>query len=113
MEIPENLCILEITGNAGDRKGTKMNTILKTTAAAVSRKLASLGFEKKDGWVEVGYSVMNDNGSVIVANWTYSPSTAAAELAAAGYVIENVKVSEMTWSGRHHELFTVVGRVKA
>lgn len=90
-----------------------MNTIAKTTATAISRKLSSLGFEKKGFYDEVGYSVMNDNGSIIVANWTYSESTAAAELAAAGYVIENVKVSEMAWSGRHHELFTVAGRVGA
>jgi hypothetical protein len=90
-----------------------MNTIAKTTAAAVSRKLASLGFDKKDGWTDFGYSVMNDGGQIIVSNWTFSPSTAATELAAAGYVIENVKVSEMTWSGRHHQLFTVSGRVEA
>jgi hypothetical protein len=90
-----------------------MNTITKTTAAAVSRKLNSLGFEKYDRWLEAGYSVMQDMDCIEIANWTYSPGTAASELAAAGYVITNVRTSKREYAERYVEIFTVQGRVTA
>lgn len=92
-----------------------MTTIAKTSANAVSRKLSSLGFDKKDGWSELGFSVINDGQKIVVVNWTNAdyPSTAATELAAAGYIIENVRVSEVTWSKRQQEFFTVAGRAGA
>jgi hypothetical protein len=90
-----------------------MNTITTTTAAGVSRKLHSLGFEAYNPYNKVGYKVHNDLGSILVVNWVYSPSTAAAELTAAGYIVEDVRISESPLTGTQQELFRVIGRVEA
>jgi hypothetical protein len=91
-----------------------MNTTLNsTTAAGVSRKLHSLGFETYTPTNKVGYKVHNDLGSILVVHWGYSPSTAAEELAAAGYIVEDFRISESPLTGTYQELFRVVGRVEA
>ena len=91
-----------------------MNTIAKTTASAVSRKLSSLGFEKYDG--QMGFSVIDSYDGVHVANHTNADyeGTAAQELETAGYVIANRFIND--WSdflGRKVEVFQVIGRVEA
>lgn len=90
-----------------------MNTMTTTTASAVSRFLASKGFEKYDRWDEIGYAVFLDGDSIRVVNHTYSAGTAAAELAANGYVVEYLQTSEGAFSGRHMESFVVAGKVAA
>ena len=84
-----------------------------TTASAVSRFLKSIGFEKYDRWDEIGYAVFLDGNTIRVVNHTYSAGTAAAELAANGYVIEHLRTSEGAFTGHHMESFIVSGRVAA
>jgi hypothetical protein len=90
-----------------------MTTITKTTASAISRKLTSLGFDKYDGWAEYGFTVFLDGGVVTVSNRGSLEGTAALELSAAGYIIENLSRSEGAYTGVHKEIFTVAGRVEA
>jgi hypothetical protein len=93
-----------------------MTTITKTTAQAVSRKLSSLGFDKYDSLTQMGFSVLYGCDGIHVVNHTYKDyeGTAAQELEAAGYVIENRFVND--WSrflDRKVEVFNVSGRVEA
>lgn len=90
-----------------------MTTITKTTASAVSRFLKAKSFDTYDRYTEVGYSVHLDGNDIRVANHGYLPGTAALELAANGYVIEALQMSEGAFSGRHMETFVVVGKVAA
>lgn len=90
-----------------------MNTMTTTTASAVSRFLASKGFDKYDRWNEFGYSVFRDGNTIRVANHGFATGTAAVELAAAGYVVEALQRSESAFTGRHMETFVVAGKVAA
>lgn len=90
-----------------------MTTITKTSAAAITRKLNALGFEAFDKWEDVGYKVSQMANVILVQNWTYGPSTAAAELGAAGYVIGNVETHTGAYTGRRLEMFLVEGKVGA
>ena len=102
----------------GLRKGTEMNTITKTTAQAVSRKLSSLNFQKanEDG---IGFAVFNTNGpigygfEIAVIHTGYAPSTASKELAEAGYSVRVVWTSFDEITSRYNECFEVDGRVEA
>ena len=87
-----------------------MTTITKTTAQAVSRFLAAKGFDKYDRWTEIGFSVMLDGETIRVVNHGYRNLTAALELAAAGYVVADYKVSEAFYTGRLMESFTIAGK---
>jgi hypothetical protein len=88
-----------------------MNTITKTTAQAVSRKLRSLNFEPYNYATGIGCSTWNDGGRITVANHTYSQGTSALELEQAGYIIKNLYQDE--FAGRWMETFTVEGKVGA
>jgi hypothetical protein len=90
-----------------------MNTISKTTASAVSRKLSSLGFDKYDDWSEAGFTVCQDGELITVSNRGYLKGTAALELANAGYVLENLQFTEGAYTGHFREFFVVAGRVEA
>jgi len=87
-----------------------MNTITKTSAAAVSRFLGSKGFDKYDRWSEIGFSVMIDGETIRVSNHGYQQLTAAVELAAAGYVVADYRISEAYYTGRLMETFTIAGK---
>ena len=89
-----------------------MNTITKTTASAVSRKLRSLNFEPYNYSTMVGCSVWQDGNRLTVVNHTYGMGTAAMELEKAGYIIENLYHSG-EFAGHRMETFTVAGRVGA
>jgi hypothetical protein len=91
-----------------------MTTITKTSKSGIARKLNSLGFEVRDGWVEVGYRISEIDGRFIVWNTVYvqHPSTAAEELAAAGYAITDVRIEKIGYT-REIEFFEVLGRVGA
>ena len=87
------------------------NTITATTAAAVSRKLSALGFEKLGSRQErIGFEVWED-GEILVVNYTYTKGTAAEELAAAGYLVEVIANSNCQITGRCQELLKVLGKV--
>ena len=88
-------------------------TLTSTTAAGVSRKLSNIGFDRYNRETGLGVSVHNDLGSIQVANHGYLPGTAAEELKAAGYKIDGLIRSECLVTGRHMELFNVVGRAEA
>lgn len=87
------------------------DTITATSAAAVSRKLAALGFEKFDRWDEIGYSAHLDGKTIRVVHYSWQIGTAAAELHAAGFVIGNFQASKMPATGRQLEEFEVLGKV--
>jgi hypothetical protein len=92
-----------------------MNTITKTTAAAVSRKLSALNFEKYDKASRMGFSVFDDTDGIFVSNYV-NPNyegTAAAELAAAGYIIEGRFINKWRHEDRAIEVFRVIGRAGA
>jgi hypothetical protein len=91
-----------------------MTTIAKTNKAGIARKLNSLGFEARDGWSDVGYVISKIGDRLIVWNTVYvqHPSTAAEELAAAGYAVADVRVQNMGYT-REAEIFEVLGRVEA
>jgi hypothetical protein len=91
-----------------------MKTIQKTSKAAIARKLNSLGFEARDGWSDVGYQISLIGTQLIVWNTVYvqHPSTAAEELAAAGYVVHNVRIQDLGYT-RETEFFEVLGRMSA
>lgn len=87
------------------------DTITATSAAAVSRKLSALGFEKLGSRAErIGFDVWKDGG-ILVVTYTYGKSTAAEELAAAGYLVNVQSVSVCQITGRHQEIFEVLGKV--
>lgn len=88
-------------------------TITSTTTAGVSRKLSNLGFERYRSTIGLGFLVHKDLGSILVANHTTRPGTAAMELEDAGYIIEKQGTSECLVTGRHIEIFSVIGRVAA
>ena len=102
----------EYKAQGGPDRSTKVNTITKTTASAVSRKLRSLNFEPYNYSTMVGCSVWQDGNRLTVVNHTYSMGTAAIELQQAGYIIENLYHST-DFAGRWMETFTVAGRVGA
>lgn len=86
------------------------DTITATSAAAVSRKLTALGFEKLGSRADrIGFDVWKDGG-ILVVNYTYTKGTAAEELAAAGYLVEVIAVSACQITGRHQELLKVLGK---
>jgi hypothetical protein len=87
-----------------------MNTITKTTAQAVSRKLRQLNFEPYNYATGIGCSVWNDGGRITVVNHTYSAGTSALELEQAGYIIKNLYQPD-EFGGRCMETFTVEGKV--
>lgn len=95
------------------RKGYQMSTITKTTPQAISRKLSSMGFDKYDRWTETGFSVLYDGRNAMVSYWSCAPGTAAIELAAAGYVITNLRTSKREYAERYVEMFTIEGKVSA
>ncbi len=91
-----------------------MNTVTKTTASAITRKLTELGFQKYD--LQYGFDVMTTDNGIHVVNHTNSDykGTAALELELQGYVIEAHQY--LDWSmflGKNVEVFFVVGRVGA
>jgi len=88
-----------------------MNTITKTSAQAVSRKLRKLNFEPYDYASGIGCSVWQDGERITVANHGYLLGTASMELKEAGYIIENLYLGGS--DGRFMETFTVAGRVEA
>jgi hypothetical protein len=93
-----------------------MTTIAKTSAAAVSRKLNALGFDKYNNNFQMGVQVFSSMDGITVVNHTNSDyeGTAAQELESAGYVIVNRAVRD--WSqflSRKVEVFNVIGRVEA
>jgi hypothetical protein len=91
-----------------------MTTITKTSKAAIARKLNSLGFEARDGWMEVGYQITNHAGHFLVWNKVYAqhPSTMAEELAKAGYGVINTHVQKIGYT-TEVEFCEVLGRVGA
>ncbi len=97
-----------------------MNTITKTTASAISRKLTSLGFLKLDG--TIGFEVYTDNDSeksIYAAHRVYDngqPDTFADELYRAGYEVETVVYrAAFSWNAPGVVTTTVriLGRVEA
>jgi hypothetical protein len=89
-----------------------MNIITKTTAAAVSRKLSALNFEKYDKASRMGFSVFDDTDGIFVSYYT-NPNyegEAAAELAAAGYIIEDRFINKWRHEDRAIEVFFVSGK---
>jgi hypothetical protein len=91
-----------------------MNTITKTSKAAIARKLNSLGFEARDGWMEVGYQITNHGGHFLIGNKVYAqhPSTMAEELAQAGYAVTNIRILKVGYT-TEVEFCEVLGRVGA
>jgi hypothetical protein len=117
---PEFTYTLEITGKGpGATKGTEMNTITKTTASAVSRKLSSLGFEKKTENA-VGFLVSVDDAlkgwgtDIIVSSYSYHEGFfASSALEVAGYVVDRKFTCADHFTNLYLEVFTVIGRVGA
>lgn len=72
-----------------------MTTTVKTTAQAVSRKIANLGkgYERFNG--DYGFEVRQELGSVIAYNFSYCKDMDfngfAQDLAEAGYVVRNAE----------------------
>ena len=91
-----------------------MTTITKTSKAGIARKLNSLGFEARDGWMEVGYQITNHGGHFLVGNKVYAqhPSTMAEELAKAGYAVTNTWIQKIGYT-TEVEFCEVLGRVEA
>jgi hypothetical protein len=93
-----------------------MNTITKTSTSAVSRKLAELGFERYDSEKTIGFNVLTGYDGIRVVNHVYghATGTAAQELEALGYVIEDLQHLDWTaFLDRRVETFYVKGRVEA
>jgi hypothetical protein len=96
-----------------------MNTITKTNASAVSRKLSSLGFEKKTENA-VGFLVSLDDAlkgwgtDIVVSSYSYLEGFHAADaLEAEGYVVDRKFTSADHFTNLYLEVFTVSGRVEA
>jgi hypothetical protein len=91
-----------------------MNTVTKTSKAAIARKLNSLGFELRDGWMEVGYQITNHGGHFLIGNKVYvqHPSTMAEELTKAGYAVINTYILKIGYT-TEIEFCEVLGRVGA
>ena len=89
-----------------------MNTITKTTAQAVSRKLAATNFDKYDRLTRMGWSVLYSADGIFVSNYTHPDyeGTAAAELEAAGYIIEGRFINKWRHEDRAIEVFIVKGK---
>ena len=94
-----------------------MNTITKTTAAAVSRKLAALGFEKKSEDA-VGFLVATDDAlkgwgtDIVVSSYSYLEGFHAADaLEAAGYIVDRKFTCADHFTNLYLEVFTVEGKV--
>lgn len=89
-----------------------MNTITKTTAQAVSRKLTALNFDKYDRATRMGLSVLYSSDGIFVSNYTHPEheGTAAAELEAAGYIIKDRFVNKWRHEDRAIEVFIVSGK---
>jgi hypothetical protein len=89
-----------------------MTTITKTTAQAVSRKLSTLNFDRYEKLTRMGWSVGYGGDGIFVSNYTHPEheGTAAAELAAAGYIIENRYVNKWRHEDRVIEVFIVKGK---
>ena len=103
----------------GATKGTEMNTITKTTASAVSRKLSSLGFEKKTENA-VGFLVSVDDAlkgwgtDIIVSSYSYHEGFfASSALEVEGYVVDRKFTCADHFTNLYLEVFTVIGRVEA
>jgi hypothetical protein len=93
-----------------------VNTITKTSKAGITRKLSGLNFDKYNYATQMGFFTYLDFDVIVVVNHTNADyeGTAARELEAAGYLIENRRVND--WSeflGRKVEIFNVIGRVEA
>lgn len=93
-----------------------MTTMTKTTTSAVSRKLSELGFIRYDSEDQIGFSVLTGYDGIRVINHVYghATGTAAPELEALGYVIEDLEHLDWTaFLDRRVETFYVRGRVGA
>lgn len=86
-------------------------TIKKPSTSAVARKLYSLGFPKYENHTEVGVKVETDNWSVLVTNYSYTEGTAAQELEAAGYIIEERVAYKSIFTQFWTECFYIAGKV--
>lgn len=93
-----------------------MTTITKTTAAAVSRKLSNLNFQKADD-AGIGFAVFNTPDGygfeIVVIHTGYAPSNASKELVEAGYVVRLAWTSFDEVTRRYRECFEIAGRVGA
>lgn len=90
-----------------------MNTIIikRATAPAVAKELYSAGFIRYEVTTGVGIKVEDWDGTIFVSNRTYSEGTAAQELEARGYIIEDRFVSKSIRSGIWLETFHVSEKV--
>jgi hypothetical protein len=92
-----------------------MTTITKTTAAAVSRKLTALNFDKYESVTRMGFSVLYSADGIFISNYTHPDheGTAAAELEEAGYIIKDRYINKWRHEDRAIEVFIVSGRAEA
>jgi hypothetical protein len=92
-----------------------MNTISKTTAAAVSRKLAQLNFERYNG--TIGYEVIEARSTepLTIIHSVYGDHgfQMALELEAAGYAVTCDKVQSYSNPDISCQIIQVYGRVAA